>query len=75
MACLFFREDGGKVRNLKDAQECDRDAYASFFHACLEKGAYFPPSQFESWFISASHGDLELEKTRVAMQSALHRKA
>jgi glutamate-1-semialdehyde 2,1-aminomutase len=75
MTCLFFREGGGKVRDLKDAQECDRDAYASFFHACLEKGVYFPPSQFESWFISASHGDQELEKTRVAMQSALHRKA
>ena len=75
MTCLFFREGGGKVRDLKDAQECDRDAYASFFHACLEKGVYFPPSQFESWFISASHGDQELEKTRVAMQNALHRKA
>jgi glutamate-1-semialdehyde 2,1-aminomutase len=75
MTCLFFRAGGEKVRNLKDAQECDRGAYASFFHCCLEKGVYFPPSQFESWFISASHGDQELEKTRVAMQNALHRKA
>lgn len=75
MACLFFRDGGKPVRNLGDAQECDREAFASFFHSCLKQGVYFPPSQFESWFISAAHGDAELEITRRAVESALHRKA
>jgi len=54
---------------------CDRKAYATFFHALLEKGVYFPPSQFESCFLSAAHGEKEMEITLAALQSALHRKA
>ena len=75
MFCLFFREKGGRVRDLADAQECDRSAYAAFFHKMLEKGVYFPPSQFETCFLSAAHGEEELQITKTALQSALHRKA
>lgn len=75
MFCLFFRESGERVRNLADAQACDRKAYATFFHALLQDGVYFPPSQFESCFLSAAHGDREMEITQRALRSALHRKA
>ena len=75
MFCLFFREKGGRVRDLADAQECDRSAYASFFHKILERGVYFPPSQFETCFLSAAHREEDLEITQAALQSALHRKA
>ena len=75
MFCLFFRSSGERVRNLEDAQSCDRKAYAAFFHALLEKGVYFPPSQFESCFLSAAHGEREMEITLAALKSALHRKA
>jgi len=75
MFCLFFRGKGERVRNLADAQECDRSAYASFFHKMLEKGVYFPPSQFETCFLSAAHGEEDLEITRASLQSALHREA
>jgi glutamate-1-semialdehyde 2,1-aminomutase len=75
MFCLFFREKGGRVRDLADAQECDRSAYASFFHKMLERGVYFPPSQFETCFLSAAHREEDLEITQAALQSALHRKA
>jgi glutamate-1-semialdehyde 2,1-aminomutase len=75
MFCLFFRGKGERVRDLADAQECDRSAYASFFHKMLEKGVYFPPSQFETCFLSAAHGEEDLEITRASLQSALHRKA
>ena len=74
MFCLFFREGGGRIQNLADAQKCDRAAYASFFHQMLGKGVYFPPSQFETCFLSAAHGAEDLEITRSALQSALHRK-
>ena len=75
MFCLFFRPSGERVRNLEDAQSSDRNAYAAFFHALLEKGVYFPPSQFESCFLSAAHGEREMEITLAALKSALHRKA
>ena len=75
MFCLFFHEKGRRVRDLVEAQKCDRTAYAVFFHKMLEKGVYFPPSQFETCFLSAAHGEEELEITKTALQSALHRKA
>jgi glutamate-1-semialdehyde 2,1-aminomutase len=75
MFCLFFHKNGGRVRDLVEAQKCDRTAYAAFFHKMLEKGVYFPPSQFETCFLSAAHGEEELEITKNALQSALHRKA
>ena len=75
MFCLFFHEKGRRVRDLVEAQKCDRTAYAVYFHKMLEKGVYFPPSQFETCFLSAAHGEEELEITKTALQSALHRKA
>lgn len=75
MFCLFFRENGQAVRNLADAQETNREAYAEFFHACLAEGVYFPPSQFESWFISAAHGEEEMRTTGTALARALGQKA
>ena len=73
MFCLFCRPDGRPVRNLQDAQKIDRKRYARLFHALLEAGVYFPPSQFETCFLSATHGSRELELTRTALRSALRR--
>ena len=73
MFCLFCRSEGGKVRNLGEAQKCDQGRYAKLFHGLLEKGVYFPPSQFETCFLSAAHGARELEITRKALRAALRR--
>ena len=70
MFCLFCRPDGGPVRNLEDARKCDRERYARLFHGLLDHGVYFPPSQFETCFLSAAHGARELEITRQALRSA-----
>jgi len=75
MFCLFLRADGRKVKNLEDAKFCDREAYARMFHHLLEGGVYFPPSQFETCFLSTAHGAGELELTRAALRKALDRKA
>jgi len=75
MFCLFFREPGVVVRNLADAQRSDLRAYAKFFHSMLAGGVYFPPSQFETCFLSMAHGDRELELTQLALRHALHAKA
>lgn len=39
------------------------DHYPTFFHALLEEGIYFPPSQFEACFISWAHTKKQLDLT------------
>ena len=46
------------------AQETWR--YGPFFHAFLEAGVGLPPSVFEAWFVSAAHGEAELEAIAAA---------
>ena len=50
------------------AQETWR--YGPFFHAFLEAGVGLPPSVFEAWFVSAAHGDAELEAIAAAAPAA-----
>ncbi len=44
----------------------DREAFNRFFHAMLDKGHYFAPSAFEAGFVSAAHGEAEIEATIAA---------
>jgi len=65
---LFFRE--GTPHNAGEALASDRDAYARFFGIMLDEGVLLPPSQFEAWFLSAAHGDAELDATVDAARRA-----
>jgi len=68
MFCLYFCE--GPVRNLGEAQRSDRAAFGRYFHACLEGGVYFAPSQFEAGFLSLAHEPADIEETvRVAARA------
>jgi glutamate-1-semialdehyde 2,1-aminomutase len=65
MFCLYFCE--GPIRNLADARRSDQAAFARYFHACLDRGVYFAPSQFEAGFLSLAHTEADIEQTaRVA---------
>ena len=44
--------------------------YGPFFHAFLEAGVGLPPSVFEAWFVSAAHGEAELEAIAAAAPAA-----
>ncbi len=61
----FFNE--GPVTDYRSALKCDTAAYANFFHAMLDNGIYFAPSQFEAMFLSAAHDDEAIEKTVEAI--------
>jgi glutamate-1-semialdehyde 2,1-aminomutase len=61
MFCLFFAR--GPIFDLESAQRSDTKRFAQFFHLCLERGIYFPPSQFETAFLSTAHTALEVEET------------
>ena len=61
MFCLYFC--GGPVRNLEDAKRSDTAAFARYFHAALQEGIYYAPSQFEAGFLSTAHSSEALERT------------
>jgi glutamate-1-semialdehyde 2,1-aminomutase len=69
MFCLYFT--AGPVRNLADAMASDRAAFNRYFHACLDAGVYFAPSQFEAGFISLAHTSADLAETARVASAAL----
>jgi glutamate-1-semialdehyde 2,1-aminomutase len=60
-----------QVHNAADARRSDTAAYASFFHAMLQRGVNLAPSQFEAMFISLAHSDADLKQTIGAAREAL----
>jgi glutamate-1-semialdehyde 2,1-aminomutase len=71
MFCLFFASH--PIFDLESAQRSDTKKFAQFFHSCLERSIYFPPSQFETAFISTAHSDEDIEQTARAVREALTR--
>ena len=69
MFCLFFAP--GPIVDLASAQRSDLKTFARFFHACLKRGIYFAPSQFETGFLSTAHLPEDVERTSSAMREAL----
>jgi glutamate-1-semialdehyde 2,1-aminomutase len=45
--------------------------FARFFTAALERGVYFPPSAYETAFLSAAHSPQDLEQVVSAVDAAL----
>ncbi len=67
---LFFT-DRDEVRNFYDVSQCDIDRFRLFFHGMLEAGVYLAPSAYEAGFVSAAHGDAEIEATLEAADRVL----
>jgi len=65
----FFTD--GAVRDYASALRANSLQYATFFRAMLARGVYLPPSQFESWFISAAHTEASVRKTIAAAREAM----
>src|SRR6267154_4372695 len=69
MFCLFFAS--GPIVDVASARRSDLKTFARFFHACLKRGIYFAPSQFETGFISTAHTPDDLERTGAAVHEVL----
>ncbi len=69
MFCLFFAS--GPIVDLAGAQRSDLKMFAKFFRACLKRGVYFAPSQFETGFISTAHTREDIERTGMVLREAL----
>jgi len=66
MHTLFFQE--GPVRNYEEAKQSNTEIFGRFFHHMLDRGVYFPPSQFESGFLSSAHTPQDIAYTRNAIR-------
>ena len=64
MFTWFFQE--GPVHNFEDASRSDTALFGRFHRGMLERGIWLPPSQYEAAFVSAAHGDVEIEATITA---------
>jgi glutamate-1-semialdehyde 2,1-aminomutase len=69
MFTAFFTD--APVTDYAGARRADAQRYARFFHALLDAGVYFPPSQFEAAFTSAAHSDADLDATLAAIDGAM----
>lgn len=65
MLTFFF--SGDPVTDWPSASRCDTKKFAKFFWGLIERGVYFPCSQFEALFISAAHTEQDI---RVTIESA-----
>nr|VFK65177.1 MAG: glutamate-1-semialdehyde 2,1-aminomutase [Candidatus Kentron sp. UNK]VFK71325.1 MAG: glutamate-1-semialdehyde 2,1-aminomutase [Candidatus Kentron sp. UNK] len=64
---IFFSEES-EIHNFQQVMACDQARFRRFFHGMLREGVYFAPSAFEAGFVSAAHGDRELEATWKAAE-------
>ena len=59
------------VHDYASATSANTQRYARFFRGMLARGVYPPPSQFEAWFLSASHTSKDVDKTIAAARAAM----
>ena len=73
MLCCFFAPP--PVRDYATATAGDAKAFAAWFHAMLAEGVFLAPSRFEAMFVSAAHGDADIDATVRAAAKAFRRSA
>ncbi len=66
---LFFSEEES-IETFEQVMACNIDHFRAFFHGMLDNGVYLAPSAFEAGFISAAHGEREMELTLAAAENA-----
>jgi glutamate-1-semialdehyde 2,1-aminomutase len=69
MMTLFFT--AGPVTNLEEAKKSDLKRFSRFFQEMLAEKFYFPPSQFEAFFVSLAHAQEDLEGTAATARRVL----
>ena len=67
MFTAFFSPE--PVTDYASARKSDTAAFGRFFRTLLDRGVYFPPSQFEAAFVSAAH---TAEDVALTLDAARH---
>lgn len=63
----FFLQPG-PVTDFESAKKSDTARFSRLFHFLLERGVYFPPSQFEAGFVSAAHTEGQIAHSAGAIR-------
>lgn len=66
---VFFGPD--PVSDYAGADRASAATFSAFHRAMLERSVYLAPSRFEAWFVSAAHGEAEIERTLWAVEEAM----
>jgi glutamate-1-semialdehyde 2,1-aminomutase len=67
MLTVFFSPS--PVFDAASARASSTKRFGAFFHALLEGGVYFPPSQFEAAFLSTAHTADDIDRTLRAARA------
>ena len=68
MFSFFFTND--RVKDYDAVAKSNIEFFNAFFHEMLSHGIYLGPSAFEAGFLSAKHGDTEIDRTIQAADAA-----
>jgi glutamate-1-semialdehyde 2,1-aminomutase len=68
MFTVFFAT--APVTDFQTAKQSDTARFGKFFHGLLKEGVYFPPSQFETCFVSTAHTHNDIKTTIHAAKEA-----
>jgi glutamate-1-semialdehyde 2,1-aminomutase len=69
MLTVFFNEK--PIIDFETAKKSDTDKFAKFWQELIKRGIYWPPSQFESAFVSLEHRNAEIDLTLSAIKEVL----
>lgn len=67
----FVFTDTGPVKRYSQIVAADVERFKTFFHGMLSEGVYLAPSAFEAGFVSAAHGEAEIEATLDAARKVM----
>ncbi|MBJ90157.1 MAG: glutamate-1-semialdehyde-2,1-aminomutase [Woeseia sp.] len=67
----FVFTEESPVRHFNQVANANIQRFQKFFHGMLNNGIYLAPSAFEAGFISAAHGENEIEKTLDAAAAVM----
>ena len=65
---IYFRD--APPRSFAEVMQCDRERFNRFFHEMLRRGVYLAPSAYEAGFVSAAHGNGEVDETLKAARES-----
>jgi len=68
MFTVFFNDS--PITDYASARTSKTELYGRFFHALLKEQIYFPPSQFETGFVSLAHTGKDIKETIQAARTA-----
>lgn len=72
---VLFGDFSEPPRGYAEVQRQNTAQYGAFFHAMLDAGVSLPPSAYETWFVSAAHDDVALDRVVAALPEAARRAA